>query len=144
MVASALGVDSGEGSTLPDPTAAWLRTIRANLQRDVLLEQSLPTLTLNGRGSTWVIRCAAYDASGNATLLLRSQSAESAANRVNFSTLTRRENEVLGWIAQGKSNPDIALILGLSVRTIYKHVENLFAKLGVENRAAAMLRVLEV
>ena len=57
--------------------------------------------------------------------------------------LTRRENEVLEWIAQGKSNPEIAIILGLSVRTVYKHVENLFAKLGVECRGQAMVRALE-
>jgi DNA-binding CsgD family transcriptional regulator len=56
--------------------------------------------------------------------------------------LTPRENEVLDWIARGKSNPEIATILGLSVRTIYKHVENIFAKLGLESRAQAMVRVL--
>jgi DNA-binding CsgD family transcriptional regulator len=56
--------------------------------------------------------------------------------------LTPRENEVLGWIARGKSNPEIATILGLSVRTVYKHVENLFAKMGIESRAQAMVRVL--
>lgn len=57
--------------------------------------------------------------------------------------LTARENEVLNWIAHGKNNPEIALILGLSVRTVYKHVENIFGKLGVESRAQAMVRALE-
>lgn len=57
--------------------------------------------------------------------------------------LTARESEVLFWIAQGKSNPDIALILGTSPRTIHKHVENIFRKLGCETRAAAALRALE-
>lgn len=57
--------------------------------------------------------------------------------------LTPRENEILGWIARGKSNPEIAVILGLSVRTVYKHVENLFAKLGVESRAQAMVRAFD-
>ncbi|MCC5022683.1 MAG: helix-turn-helix transcriptional regulator [Candidatus Synoicihabitans palmerolidicus] len=51
--------------------------------------------------------------------------------------LTAREAEVLWWIAQGKSNPDIATILGAAVRTIHKHVENVFRKLGCETRAAA-------
>ncbi|MBL9208339.1 MAG: response regulator [Opitutaceae bacterium] len=53
--------------------------------------------------------------------------------------LTARESEVLFWIAQGKSNPDVALILGTSPRTIHKHVENIFRKLGCETRAAAAL-----
>ncbi len=51
--------------------------------------------------------------------------------------LTRREAQVLLWLGQGKSNRDIATILGLSPRTVNKHLEQIFAKLGVENRATA-------
>lgn len=51
--------------------------------------------------------------------------------------LTSREAEVLLWISRGKSNRDIAEILGLSPRTINKHLEQMFEKLGVENRASA-------
>lgn len=58
--------------------------------------------------------------------------------------LTAREAEVLYWIAQGKSNPDIATILGANVRTVHKHVEHIFQKLGVETRNAAMLAALEI
>jgi ATP/maltotriose-dependent transcriptional regulator MalT len=46
----------------------------------------------------------------------------------------------LSWIAKGKSNQDIAEILGLSFRTVKKHIEHIFNKLGVENRTAAVLR----
>ena len=58
--------------------------------------------------------------------------------------LTPREAEVLYWIAQGKSNPDIAIILGANVRTVHKHVEHIFQKLSVESRNAAMLAALDV
>ncbi len=51
--------------------------------------------------------------------------------------LTQRESEVLMWIARGKSNRDIADILSLSPRTVNKHLEQIYAKLGVENRASA-------
>lgn len=51
--------------------------------------------------------------------------------------LTTREAEVLVWIARGKSNRDIGDILGLSPRTVNKHLEQVFSKLGVENRASA-------
>lgn len=51
--------------------------------------------------------------------------------------LTQREAEVLFWIARGKSNRDIAEILDLSPRTVNKHLEQIYAKLGVENRASA-------
>lgn len=56
--------------------------------------------------------------------------------------LTGREAEVLRWIAQGKSNRDIAAILTCSPRTVNKHLEQIYHKLQVENRtAAAMLAV---
>ena len=51
--------------------------------------------------------------------------------------LTQREAEVLMWIARGKSNRDIGEILGISPRTVNKHLEQIFMKLGVENRASA-------
>ena len=51
--------------------------------------------------------------------------------------LTAREAEVLLWIARGKSNRDIGQILGTSPRTVNKHLEQIYVKLGVENRAAA-------
>ncbi|GAA0777642.1 response regulator transcription factor [Roseibium denhamense] len=58
--------------------------------------------------------------------------------------LTQREAEVLIWIAKGKANKDIAEILQLSPRTVNKHLEQIFIKLGVENRAAAAVRAAEV
>ncbi|MDP3071093.1 MAG: response regulator [Opitutaceae bacterium] len=58
--------------------------------------------------------------------------------------LTPREAEVLYWIAQGKSNPDIATILGANVRTVHKHVEHIFQKLGLETRNAAAITALEI
>lgn len=51
--------------------------------------------------------------------------------------LTLREAEVLTWIARGKSNRDIAEILTLSPRTVNKHLEQIYTKLGVENRTSA-------
>jgi DNA-binding response OmpR family regulator/DNA-binding CsgD family transcriptional regulator len=51
--------------------------------------------------------------------------------------LTNREGEVLSWLSKGKTNRDIAQILGLSPRTVDKHLEQIYAKLGVENRTAA-------
>jgi DNA-binding CsgD family transcriptional regulator len=52
--------------------------------------------------------------------------------------LTTRESEVLSWLSKGKTNRDIAQILGLSPRTVDKHLEQIYEKLGVENRTAAV------
>jgi len=58
--------------------------------------------------------------------------------------LTEREAEVLLWVAQGKSNPEISSILGAAENTIKKHLQHIFEKMGVDNRNAATLRTLEV
>jgi DNA-binding NarL/FixJ family response regulator len=58
--------------------------------------------------------------------------------------LTPRVAETLLWLAQGKTNADIATILGNSESTVKKHVLEIFEKLGVETRGAAALRALEV
>ena len=59
------------------------------------------------------------------------------SSRLSEAALTPRETEVLGWLAKGKTNRDIADILGMSHRTVNKHLEHIFEKLGVETRAAA-------
>ena len=51
--------------------------------------------------------------------------------------LTKREAEVLAWIARGKGNHEVGVILGTKRRTISKHVEHILSKLNVENRTAA-------
>lgn len=58
--------------------------------------------------------------------------------------LTAREAEVLLWVAQGKSNLDVATILGMSDKTVKQHMGSIFQKLGVEGRNAASLRAVEI
>ncbi len=58
--------------------------------------------------------------------------------------LTPRVAEVLLWVAQGKTNANIATILGISEWTVKKHVIEIFERLGVETRTAASLRAIEV
>src|SRR5436305_269490 len=60
----------------------------------------------------------------------------------NGSRISPRELQVLSWISKGKSNIDIAVILDMSARTVEKHLEHIYQKLGVENRVAAALWVL--
>jgi DNA-binding NarL/FixJ family response regulator len=57
--------------------------------------------------------------------------------------LTPRESEILFWITQGKSNPEIAIILTMQLVTVKKHVQNILQKLGVENRTAALRAVAD-
>ena len=57
--------------------------------------------------------------------------------------LTPREREVLDWVGAGKTNRDIAAILGASPRTVEKHLERIYEKLGVETRTAAVMRSIK-
>lgn len=71
-------------------------------------------------------------ASGQYHLLLETRTPEAGP-------LSEREGEVASWLAQGKTNGEIALILGISPATVKHHVASVLAKLGVENRTAAAL-----
>ena len=55
--------------------------------------------------------------------------------------LTVREREILHWVAAGKTDRQLAAIVGSSHRTVQKHLEHIYTKLGVENRTAAVIRV---
>jgi len=67
----------------------------------------------------------------------RDGTAGASSARLAEAALTPRETEVLSWLAKGKTNRDIGEILGTSPRTVNKHLEHIFEKLGVETRAAA-------
>jgi DNA-binding CsgD family transcriptional regulator len=60
-----------------------------------------------------------------------------------MAALTPREREVLGWVAAGKTNAQIAQILGAMPRTVAKHLERIYEKLGVETRTAAAMRMVK-
>jgi DNA-binding CsgD family transcriptional regulator len=58
--------------------------------------------------------------------------------------LTAREREVLHWLSGGKTDRDIAQILAISPRTVHKHLQRIYEKLGVETRTAAVVRALSL
>ncbi|HEU4458340.1 MAG TPA: DNA-binding response regulator [Methylibium sp.] len=72
------------------------------------------------------------------TMWLLTEPGPPAAADARLAALTPREAEVLSWIAKGKTNRDVAEILGMSPRTVNKHLEHVFEKLGVETRTAAV------
>lgn len=90
----------------------------------------------NHTGDGFVIYCGRTDSGDFVIVLLRERSQIDASSAKRF-RLTPREAEVLLWISESKTNPEIAAILKTSTRTVHKHVQRLLAKLGVENRLAA-------
>jgi len=126
---------------LPDRLERWVLASLARLAAANDAPAPPIPLTLEREGSHLVIRLL-HDAQGALLLLEEQSTALDPAALAPFG-LSRREAEVLGWVAQGKTNPEIALILGLSSRTVGKHLERIFPKLGVETRTAAAARALE-
>lgn len=107
--------------------AAWLQSARHQSAQQVLGQGSLVAQDVGEVGI------------GERMLVLRlgHDSLRASTQRLQDAALTPRETEVLGWLAKGKTNRDIAQILGMSPRTVNKHLEHVFEKLGVETRAAA-------
>lgn len=70
-------------------------------------------------------------------LLLELINSKSEERRRRHRQLTPRERQVLVWVSHGKTNPEIASILGMATATVGKHLERIYPKLGVENRTGA-------
>lgn len=105
---------------------------------------SLPVDPAQGGGAVELTYLARI---GPDELLLRATSSDSARDEQvlrEHLALTLREAEVLLWVGRGKANRDIADILSISPRTVNKHLEQIYAKIGVENRAAAAAVVMRV
>ena len=133
LLSENLPTGPGDELVLPDPMLQWLdqaQTGKAAAKTPPLA--SFPnneTLQLQYMGKL-----------GLNEFLLRLAKDSSAGTAQEFSKelgLTNREGDVLSWLSKGKTNRDIAQILGLSPRTVDKHLEQIYSKLGVENRTAA-------
>ncbi|ALA59613.1 helix-turn-helix transcriptional regulator [Nitrospira moscoviensis] len=127
---------------LPETIAQWLRREEAELggakhvhvpQRPLVVERGPHTLRVR------LLR------EGARRLLFFDETTDGVdVERLRRTGLGRRESEVLHWVAGGKTNQDIAVIMDISVKTVKKHLERIFEKLGVESRTAATARALEL
>ncbi|HEX4768748.1 MAG TPA: response regulator transcription factor [Lichenihabitans sp.] len=121
------------------PTSALPEAVAVVLMAAAAVASPEPVI-LAGEGGPEALKFSFLAASGPEQFLFRlsvqEARSDSEALRARFG-LTPREAEVLLWLACGKANRDIAEILDLSPRTVNKHLETIFSKLGVENRASA-------
>jgi len=124
-----------EDYVLPHEVQTWLQQCAEGK-----IGADLAPLNVKGRNRSAGMRLLYVGQIGPDEYLLRLLEGEIDDDRTLLRrklTVTEREAEVLLWIARGKSNRDIAEILDLSPRTVNKHLEQIYAKLGVENRASA-------
>lgn len=125
---------AAEPFPLPAPVIHWLRTVESR-------PGSEATPLCLARGEHTVVFRLLENNRWNKVLLLFEEkpvSRDVVAERLG---LTNREAEVLCWTAEGKNNREIAVLLNISFRTVEKHLEKVFHKLGIENRQSA-IRVL--
>ncbi len=127
---------------LPSSLVGWLDGTRSV---DRLGEYTPPPLPLkrSSRDGEMTVRLDTNRQIGEQTLMLE-EKRQPSSQIFELLGLTPREAEILLCITQGKSDSVIALLLGTSIRTVHKHVEHIYVKLGVETRTAAMLRGFEL
>lgn len=132
---------SGRGG-LPDLVVAWLRAQQERLTGSGDAPAAIEPLEIARDGRSLVIRLV-LDPTG-AILLLEERNGAIAPAALEPLGLTRREAEVLAWVAQGRSNAATAVILDISELTVKKHLEHVYAKLGVWNRTEAAARAAAI
>jgi DNA-binding response OmpR family regulator len=118
----------------PEPVLDWLRLHLADAERQI----EPPRLTFRLHQQT-----DDSDSGGDWLIVMREISDDAVVEAISLSfNLTAREAEVLYWVVKGKVNRDIGDILGASPATVKKHLERVYAKLGVETRTAAAGRAM--
>jgi DNA-binding NarL/FixJ family response regulator len=133
LLSDNLASGTDDGFVLPEPMLQWLEGAQKG-------KTGSKTPAMASFPDNEQLRLQYMGKLGPNEFLLRLAKDSSASIPAQFSSelgLTTREGEVLSWLSKGKTNRDIAQILGLSPRTVDKHLEQIYAKLGVENRTAA-------
>jgi DNA-binding NarL/FixJ family response regulator len=133
LLSATLAAETEEEFVLPDPIPHWLDQAQ-------LGKAGSKAAAMASFPGHELLRLQYMGKLGPNEFLLRLAKDTGADTPAEFSSelgLTTREGEVLSWLSKGKTNRDIAQILGLSPRTVDKHLEQIYSKLGVENRTAA-------
>jgi DNA-binding response OmpR family regulator/DNA-binding CsgD family transcriptional regulator len=133
LLSANLASSANDELVLPEPMLQWLEQAQTG-------KSGSKTPAMASFPDNEQLRLQYMGKLGPNEFLLRLAKESSTNQPAEFSSelgLTTREGEVLSWLSKGKTNRDIAQILGLSPRTVDKHLEQIYAKLGVENRTAA-------
>lgn len=134
--------DKREANSLPETLCEWVKQSNSAVKTT---EFDLPpkSLKIENQTGELIIRCAYNSTTREQTLLLEEKRFDSTKMFDSFG-LTRRETEILFLMTKGKTDGVIAQLCGISLRTVHKHAENIYTKLGVETRTGAILRILEI
>jgi DNA-binding CsgD family transcriptional regulator len=137
-LAAYFGGSTARDGRLPSALADWVRARGAPLEHDGPVPPPWPLLVARD-GARLEVQVAEY---GQQALLIREHRRGLPAEPLAALELSPRETQVLAWVVEGKTNGEIGVILGARPRTVAKHLERIFRKLGVETRTAAAAAVL--
>jgi DNA-binding CsgD family transcriptional regulator len=130
------------GTRLPEPLSDWLSHSRSwGLDRPAIDGGERFTTARFGVKLT-VHFVPDTECASSGYLLLKSERLDPQATHLKQLPITERERQILALVAAGKTNAEIASVLSISPRTVQKHLEHIFQKLGVETRTAAAVRAL--
>jgi DNA-binding CsgD family transcriptional regulator len=138
MLAGHAGAVKSDGSRLPTSLDGWVRG-QSSIVGLVPPDGSRELTLHSERGRLHVRFVAAANGQMSDALVLW----EERVPVKQVGELSPREAEVLEWVAQGKTNAEIGGLLGVSPRTVQKHLEHVYDKLGVRSRAAAAIRLAD-
>jgi len=133
MLAKYFEVSPGHGDALPGRLLKWFKIRLSSLR----VERE--ALTVEKEGLSLTVKLLNDFTTGDYILVITEMDPSAALQNLQGYGLSPRESEILTWLSKGKTNGEIALILNISKRTAEKHLENIFVKLGVETRAAALM-----
>lgn len=132
------------GIEIPETLADWLRRHASRLNGEPDLHDTRGPLIVERNRGRLLVHVARAAGVGRDGVLLLEERARRQAPGAQALGLSRREWEVLGLVARGKTNAEIATMLFVSPRTVRKHLENIFEKLDVRTRTAAVARAFPI
>jgi DNA-binding CsgD family transcriptional regulator len=131
------GFPSTAGERLPPEISRWLMNARSRGTAERM------DLEITGAELPLAVRAASAEGGHWLLVLTETDAALLPALLQKRFQLTARQAELLYWLSKGRSNSEMGIIVGISARTVDKHLQHVFEKLDVENRHAAGVKALE-
>lgn len=135
------GIPAWLTNHLPKALKYWVKQREAPLGGGDGARSPREPLVVEREGKRLVVRL--LSDWGQSLLLLEEHRTTLGPAALDSLGLSRREAEVLRWVALGKTNVEVGGLLRLSPRTVQKHLEHIYRALGVETRTAAAVRMLQ-
>jgi DNA-binding CsgD family transcriptional regulator len=136
--AAYFGGSTARDGRVPPRLVDWINTRAATVEDGDGVPRAREPLVIAGDGGHLEIHVVDHGQS----LLVREHRATPSPKALRALGLSPRETQVLAWVVEGKTNGEVGAILGARPRTVAKHLERIFRKLGVETRTAAAASVL--